>query len=111
MAGTIQRISGPAFLANAVANIYTPPASTFYVVIRQILLSNTTATAATATLYIGATGGSTASTTLLPTVSIPANSQYPLNVNLRMASTDFLSGLSGTASAITIIVMGDQVLI
>lgn len=111
MAGTLKRISGPAFLANAVANIYTPPASTIYTTIRQIHLANITTSAATATLYIGATGGSTTSTTLLPAVSIPANSVYVLNLVLRMDSTDFLSGLSGTASAITITVEGEQTVV
>ncbi len=108
MAGTIKRIAGPAFLANSVANIYTPAASTIYTVIRQIHLANTTGTAANATLYVGATGGSAASTTLLPTVIIPPNSEYYMNLVLRMDSTDFLSGLSATASAITIIVEGEQ---
>ena len=107
MAGTLKRISGPAFLAAAAANIYTPPASTIYTVIRQIHLANVTATAATATLYVGATGGSAAGTELLKGVSIPANSEYYLSLVLRMDSTDFLSGLSGTASAITIIVEGE----
>lgn len=98
-------------MANAVANIYTPPASTIYTTIRQIHLANITATAATATLFIGATGGSTTSTTLLPTVSIPPNSTYVMNLVLRMDSTDFLSGLSGTASAITITVQGEQTVV
>jgi hypothetical protein len=108
MAGTLKRISGPAFLAAAAANIYTPPASTIYTVIRQIKMANVTATAATATLYVGATGGSAAGTEILKGVSIPANSEYYMNLVLRMDSTDFLTGLSGTASAVTIVVEGEQ---
>ena len=107
MAGTLKRISGPAFLANAVANIYTPAASTIYTTIRQIHLSNVTVSAATFTLYVGATGGSAAGTELAKGISIPANSTYVMNMVLRMDSTDFLTGLSGTASAITITVEGE----
>lgn len=105
--GTLKRIAGPAFLANSVANIYTPAASTIYTVIRQIHLSNVTATAATFTLFVGATGGSTAGTELAKAISIPPNSEYYMNLVLRMDSTDFLTGLSGTASAITIVVEGE----
>ena len=36
MAGTFKRLAGPAFLANAVANIYTPAASTIYAIIRHM---------------------------------------------------------------------------
>ena|SRR5882724_1276815 len=108
MAGTLKRISGPAFLAASATDIYTPPASTIYTVIRHIHIANVTLSAATFTLYIGATGGSAAGTELFKNVNVPANSYvdyYPLQ---RMASTDFLSGLAGTASALTITVEGEQ---
>lgn len=112
MAGTLKRISGPAFLANAVANIYTPPAATIYTTIRHIHLANVTAAAATFTLYVGATGGSAAGTELYKGVNIPANTAYDYYPQgLFMASTDFLSGLSNTASAITITVMGEQTVV
>lgn len=108
MAGTIKRIAGPAYLAAAAANIYTPPAATIYTVIRHIHIANKTGTAATATLYTGATGGSAAGTELFGTKSIAANDTYDYYCAKRMDSTDFLTGLSGTASALVIEVEGDQ---
>lgn len=99
---------GPAFVANAAANIYTPPASPILTVIRQIHLSNVDTVARAVTLYIGATGGSAAATTVLPTVSIPANSTLVLNPIWPLKSTDFLSGVAATASTITIVVSTDQ---
>lgn len=110
MAGSLKRISGPAFLANAAADIYTPPASTIYTVIKQIHLANVTSGAVSHTLYVGATGGSAAGTELYKTESIPANSSVDkfFSPGLKMLSTDFLSGLASAATSITITVMGEQ---
>lgn len=106
--GTPKRIAGPAYLANAAANIYTPPASTIWTLIRHIHVANVTTSAATFTLYIGLTGGSAGGTELFKLVNVPANSYvdyYPYQV---MLSTDFLSGLASAASTLTIVVEGDQ---
>lgn len=110
MPGTNKKISGPAYLANAAANIYTPPASTIQTNIRQIHLANKTGGAVTASLFVGATGGSAGGTEILPGTSIPANSVYDMFFNpaLVLQSTDFLSGLASAASSITITVIGDQ---
>jgi hypothetical protein len=110
MAGTPKRIAGPAFLSNAAANIYTPSASTIYTLIRQIHLVNVTTAPVQITLYIGATGGSAAGTEIAKLVTIAADSYVDLfwPNGLFMASTDFLTGLAGSASAVTITVSGDQ---
>lgn len=109
MAETAKTISGPAFLAASATDIYTPPASTIYTIITHIHFFNVTAGAVTVTLYKGATGGSAAGTEILKSYSIPANSPYDLYFNkLRMASTDFLSGLASAGSSVTITVMGGQ---
>lgn len=108
MAGTIKRISGPAFLAAAAADIYTPPASTIYTVIRHIHIANVTAGAITFTLYVGATGGSAAGTELFKNVTVAANSYFDWYGALRMASTDFLTGLASGATSLTITVEGEQ---
>lgn len=108
MAGTLKRIAGPAFLANAAANIYTPPASTIYTVIRHIHVANVTTSAVTFTLYVGATGGSAAGTELFKTHSIAANSEFDYYCVQRMDSTDFLSGLASAATSLTIVVEGEQ---
>lgn len=110
MAGTLKKISGPAYLANAAANIYTPAAATIQTDIRHIHLANKTGAAVTATLYVGATGGSAGGTEILPTISVPANSVYDMYFSpaLRLQSTDFLSGLAGAANSITVTVIGEQ---
>src|SRR5262245_18878850 len=110
MAGTLKRIAGPAYIANAAANIYTPPASTIDTVIQQIHIANVTGAPVTVSLYIGATGGSAGGTQLLGSYSIAANDFLDTwyNPGLLMLSTDFLSGVAGSASALVITVMGVQ---
>lgn len=108
MAGTLKRIAGPAYLANSATDIYTPPASTIYTVIRHIHLANKTSGAVTFSLYIGATGGSTGGTELFGAKSLAANDVYDYYCQLKMISTDFLTGLASAATSITITVEGEQ---
>jgi hypothetical protein len=108
---------GPVALANAAANIVNPPTLTggtglagtntnTYVLITHIRLVNKTAGAVTATLYIGATGGSAAGTEFaFNATSIPANGAAGNYVDwygrLRLDVADFLTGLAGAATSIT----------
>lgn len=110
MAGTLKKISGPAYLAAAAADIYTPPAATIFTIIRHIRLVNKDASARTATLYVGATGGSAGGTEILKDWSIAVGGEKDIffQPGLRMSSTDFLTGLASAANAITITVMGEQ---
>ena len=111
MAGTIKLIASPAYLAAAATNIYTPPASTIDTIIRHIHIANRTGSAATASLWVGATGGSAAGTELFGAYSVAANGSFDYYCTLRLSSTQFLSGLSGTASALIITVEGEQVVV
>ena len=111
MAGSIKRIAGPAFLAAAAANIYTPPAATIYTVIRHIHIANRTGVAATFSLFIGLTGGSAVGTELFGAQSLAANASLDYYCATKMESTDFLTGLSRTTSALVITVEGEQVVV
>jgi len=108
MAGTLKRIAGPAYIAASATDIYTPPASTIYTVIRHIHIANVTAGAATFTLYIGATGGSAGGTELFKGYSVAANSSFDYYSVKKLVSTDFLSGLASAGSSLTIVVEGEQ---
>jgi hypothetical protein len=110
MAGQLKRISGPAYLAAAAADIYTPPAATIYTVIKHIRVVNKTAGAVTFTLYVGATGGSAAGTEIAEGKSVAAHDYTDIffSPGLKMLSTDFLSGLASAATSLTITVMGEQ---
>lgn len=108
MAGAPKRLAGPAYLTGAAANIYTPPASTMYCVLRHIHFCNDDSIAHQVTIYVGATGGSAGGTELFKSFNIPAFGTYDWPCYLPMASTDFLTGLADTASKVTITVAGDQ---
>lgn len=111
MAGQLKRIAGPAFLAASATDIYTPPASTIYTVIRHIHIANVTAGTISFTLYVGGTGGSTSGTELFKQVGVAANSTFDYYCTQKMLSTDFLSGLASAGSSLTIVVEGEQVVV
>ncbi len=108
MAGSLKRLAGPAYLANSATDIYTPAASTIFTVIRHIHIANVTSGAVTFTLYVGATGGSSAGTELFKAHSIAANSEFDYYCVLKMTSADFLSGLASAATSLVITVEGEQ---
>lgn len=111
MAGQLKKIAGPAFIANAATDIYTPPASTIYTVIKHIIVANHTGVAANFTLYVGGTGGSAAGTDIMGlSKNVPANDYVEkfFSPGLKLLSTDFLSGIASAASTLVITVMGEQ---
>lgn len=74
-----------------------------YIVIRHFHISNKTGSAATFSLWKGATGGNAAGTEFLGTaVSVAANSYADFYGLFRFDAADFLVGGSGTAAALTI---------
>lgn len=108
--GTPKRIAGPAFIPASATNIYTPPASTIYTLIRGVNVTNKDVVPRTFTLYIGATGGSASGTELIYQKVLQASETWQWLAptgGLFMASTDFLTGIASTVSTIIITVMGD----
>jgi hypothetical protein len=104
---------GPVAMSNAAANILNGAVTSLagpvgitltqpVITLRHIRIVNKTAGAVTATLYIGATGGSAAGTEFaFNGYSIPANSYAEWVGNLRLESTDFLTGLASAATSLT----------
>src|ERR1700731_2405838 len=85
-------------LAGPVGTTLTQP----YYIIRHIRISNKTASAATFSLWLGATGGNVAGTRVVGTgLSVAANQAYDWYGMMRMDVAQFLVGGSGTASALT----------
>lgn len=110
-AQTIKRLAGPAYIANAAANIYTQNAL-IYDIVKHIHVANKTGTAATFSLYVGATGGSAGGTELFWTFSVAANSTYDWYGNLKLVgAVDFLSGVASAASTLAITVEGESYVI
>jgi hypothetical protein len=105
---------GPVALTTTLTtNILNPPTLTggvntgttntnTYIVLRHIRIVNKTASAATVSLWIGATGGNVAGTEFaLGATSVPANSAVDWYGAERLDVGDFLVGGAGTATALT----------
>jgi hypothetical protein len=85
-------------LAGPVGYTQTQP----YIILRHVRISNKTGSAATFSLYKGATGANAAGTEIIGTAySVAANSAFDWYGILRLDSADFLVGGSGTATALT----------
>ena len=109
MAGTIKRTFGPVALTTTMTtNVYNQGSALIYDVIKHIHVANKTGSAATFSLWLGATGANAAGTELFTAVSVAANSVFDWYGNLKMTSTDFLVGGAGTTTALTITGEGEQ---
>lgn len=110
MAGT-PLTAGPAYLTGSAANVsgVNPSANTYHLV-RHIHLTNTDTSTRTVTLYKGATGGSTAGTEICKDLSIAAkaNADLYFPAGDKYTTSDFLSGLSDSASKVVILVTGEK---
>jgi hypothetical protein len=106
---------GPVVLSNTLTtNILNPgtttggvgmPASSTntYFVLRHVRITNVTATPATFTMCIGATGATASSSNSFMGfgTSVPANSYVDWYGMVRLDTADFLVGGAGTATALT----------
>lgn len=85
-------------LAGPVGFTMTQP----YLILRHIRIVNKTGSAATFSLWLGATGANTAGTEVIgQALSVAANSAFDWYGLLRLDAADFLVGGSGTATALT----------
>ena len=74
-----------------------------YIILKHIRIVNKTGTAATFSLWLGATGGNAAGNEVIGTgYSVAANSAFDWYGALRIDAADFLVGGAGTTTALTI---------
>lgn len=86
-------------LAGPVGITLTQP----YFIMRHVRIVNKTASAATFSLYLGATAANTAGTEVIGTgLSVAGNTAYDWYGLMRMDVAQFLVGGSGTTTALTI---------
>lgn len=95
--------------STAAATEYTVPASTT-AIIKNIVLCNTTATAATVTLYMVTSGGTPGvANAIVYSYNVNPNDTIVIDGSFVMGAGDFLAAVQATASAITVTVSGVQV--
>lgn len=105
MADTAKRLGGPDDIPNSEVTLYTVPGSTT-AIIRNIHIANTTGTAATIKMGIGADA---AGTRFLGDFSVPANGTYDWSGFLVLATGETFRATGGTNNALTVIVSGVEV--
>ncbi len=111
--GTPKRLAGPAYLAATATDVFRGggngnAAPLIRDVVTHIRITNKTAGAVTASLYVGATGGSAGGTEVLLGYSVAANGVYDWYGRLPLLAADYLSGLASAATSLTITVEGYQ---
>ena len=109
MADKLVRTVGPVALSSTLTtNVYNQGSALIYDELNHIHVVNKTGSAATFSLWLGATGANAAGTELFNGKSVAANDVYDWYGRLKMLSTDFLVGGAGTATALTITIEGKQ---
>jgi hypothetical protein len=104
---------GPLALTTTLTtNLLNPPATTGgvnagaspqFITLQRLRITNKTGTAATFSLWLGATNANAAGSEIIGTaISVPANSAFDWGGRLRIDATEFLVGGAGTAAALTI---------
>lgn len=104
---------GPVALTTTLTtNLLNPPtasggvnagSSSQYIILKHVRITNKTASAATFSLWLGATGANAAGTEVIGSgKSVPANDSVDWYGVLRLDAADFLVGGAGTATALTI---------
>lgn len=103
---------GQAVLTNTAAALYTAPASTSTIV-KTIAVANTTTSSATATVYLiptpGTAGSASDSNTVIPGVSIPANTTKVFTINQVMNASDVLAAKASVGTTLTVTVSGVEI--
>ena len=112
IAGTIKRTFGPLALTNTLTtNVYNQGSALIYDVLTHIHVVNKTGSAATFSLWIGATGANAAGTEFFNGQSVAANGVFDWYGQLKLASTDFLVGGASAGTTLTILGEGYQVVV
>lgn len=105
-------VLGPVALTSTLTtNIWNPPTTTggvgcgtpnTYVLLKAVTVTNKTASAATFSLWRGATGANAAGTEIRTAYVVAANSSYTIYEPIRLDPADFLVGGASANTTLTI---------
>lgn|SRR5574338_92874 len=110
------RLGPVALTTTLTTNILNPPTTTggvgagtpnTYIILTHLRIVNKTGSAATASLWLGATGANAAGTEILSAKSVPANDEYNWYGRRIIKVADFLVGGADTATALTLEAEGE----
>lgn len=103
--GTAKK-AGPTALTTAAANLLNGGGGSASMLdrVKHIHVTNKAASAATFSMYIGATGGSAAGTELFEDQSVAVGSSFDWYGDLPLSSTEFLTGLASANTSLTVVI-------
>ena len=108
MANTPRRLSSAQLTTSAVT-YYTAPAST-RTIVKQIILTNVTATNATVSISMVNSGGSAGTTNrIVEQLTVPAYGVVTIDVSQVLETGDFISALASAATTVNIRISGVEV--
>lgn len=106
---TAKRMAPVTTMTTSPVTIYTVGASTTGVV-KQVILVNTSGASAKGTVnVVQSAGAASAGNQIIPAITVPPNNLEVFDFNIVLATGDFISVVSDTASAINISVSGLEV--
>jgi hypothetical protein len=107
---TVYKVLGQSAPANTSnADLYTVPAAR-ETIVSTLAIANTTATDATARVFVRiAAAAAATSNAIVYDVSVPANGLYSFTFGMTLATTDVITVRSGTASALTFTLFGNEI--
>lgn len=102
MATQIAQLSQSALTATLTTTLYTVPAATTAIV-KEVLIANTDSAARTVTIRAG---GSGVANTLIPTVSVPANTSVVFSLSTVLPTGTVISGGASVGSVVGVTISG-----
>lgn len=106
---TVRLVAPQQLTTSASAALYTVGAST-QTIVKQILLSNPTASSATATVYLVPNGSSAANTNaIIGGITIAANSSLTYDLSQVLNASDSIRALASAGTTITIMASGVEI--
>lgn len=108
MAGTIKRLGPTALTTTLTTNVYNNTSALIYDVITHVEVVNKTGSAATFTLYIGATGANAAGTEWFVAKNVAANDSFHWYGRKKLTSSDFVVGGASANTTLVIQMESEQ---
>lgn len=107
---TAKRLVNPTQLGTSASTVYTVSGVGVSAVVKQIMVSNTSASSVNFSMHVVPSGGIAGATNLMsPALAIAANSFITIDLDQVLATGDFISAFASAATSLNIMVSGYEV--
>jgi hypothetical protein len=107
---TIKRLTNPTQLGTSASAIYTVSGVGLSVAVKQLLVSNVSASSVNFSMHVVPTGGIAGATNLMaPAIAIAPNSFITINLDQVLTNGDSISAFASATSSINVMISGYEV--